>query len=33
MLGVELPGRIDDWLATLVQRPSVAAEVEVVRSL
>jgi glutathione S-transferase len=33
MLGVELPGRIADWLAELEQRPSVAAEVELVRSL
>ncbi len=33
MLGVELPARIADWLAALEQRPSVAAEVEVVRSL
>jgi len=33
MLGVELPARIADWLALLEQRPSVAAEVGVVRSL
>ena len=33
MLGVELPSRIADWLADLEQRPSVAAEVSVVRSL
>jgi glutathione S-transferase len=33
MLGVQLPDRIDAWLAQLEQRPSVAAEVAVVRSL
>jgi glutathione S-transferase len=33
MLGVELPERIADWLAALEQRPSVAAEVAVVRSV
>ena len=33
MLGVELPQRIADWLADLEQRPSVAAEVEIVRGL
>jgi glutathione S-transferase len=33
MLGVELPARVAEWLAELEQRPSVAAEVEVVRSL
>jgi len=33
MLGVELPSRIGDWLAKLEQRPSIAAEVELVRSL
>ena len=33
MLGVQLPGRSSDWLAALEQRPSVAAEVQVVRSL
>ncbi len=33
MLGVELPVRLADWLAALEQRPSVAAEVQVVRSL
>ena len=33
MLGVELPERIADWLAKLEQRPSVAAEVALVRSL
>jgi glutathione S-transferase len=33
MLGVELPSRIADWLAALEQRPSVAAEVSVVRAL
>jgi glutathione S-transferase len=33
MLGVELPERIAEWLSGLQQRPSVAAEVGVVRSL
>jgi RNA polymerase-associated protein len=33
MLGVQLPDRIAEWLAQLEQRPSVAAEVAVVRSL
>jgi glutathione S-transferase len=33
MLGVELPARIATWLAELEQRPSIAAEVEVVRGL
>jgi stringent starvation protein A len=33
MLGVELPARVAAWLGELEQRPSVAAEVEVVRSL
>ena len=33
MLGVELPERITGWLAALEQRPSVAAEVAVVRGL
>jgi glutathione S-transferase len=33
MLGVQLPRRIADWLAALEERPSVAAEVEVVRAL
>ena len=33
MLAVELPSRIADWLADLEQRPSVAAEVSVVRAL
>ena len=33
MLGVTLPQRIADWLADLEQRPSVAAEVEIVRAL
>ena len=33
MLGVTLPQRIDDWLAELEQRPSVAAEVALVRAL
>jgi len=33
MLGLELPERIAAWLAELEQRPSIAAEVAVVRSL
>jgi glutathione S-transferase len=33
MLGVTLPAHIADWLAELERRPSVAAEVAVVRSL
>jgi glutathione S-transferase len=33
LLGVELPDRIAAWLGELEQRPSVAAEVAVVRSL
>ncbi len=33
MLGVTLPDRIASWLGALAERPSVAAEVEVVRSL
>lgn len=33
MLGVTLPARLDAWLERLAARPSVAAEIEVVRSL
>ncbi|MGN6798751.1 MAG: glutathione S-transferase family protein [Gaiellaceae bacterium] len=33
MLGVTLPQRIADWLAELERRPSVGAEVEIVRGL
>jgi glutathione S-transferase len=33
MLGVTLPQSVETWLAELSQRPSVAREVEVVRSL
>ena len=33
MLGVELPARLTSWLDELAQRPSVAAEVKIVRSL
>lgn len=33
MLHVDLPGRVASWLAELEQRPSVAAEAEIVRSL
>jgi RNA polymerase-associated protein len=33
MLGVELPAHLVDWLGELEQRPSIAAEAGVVRSL
>lgn len=33
LLGVALPDRVEAWLLALSERPSVAAEVEVVRSL
>jgi glutathione S-transferase len=33
MLGVTLPERISGWLAELERRPSVAAEIEIVRGL
>lgn len=33
LLGVELPERLRAWLAGLEERPSIAAEAEVVRSL
>ena len=33
MLGVELPARIEAWLKELEQRPSIAAEVGLVRGL
>jgi glutathione S-transferase len=33
MLGAELPARVADWLTGLEERPSVAAEVQVVRAL
>jgi glutathione S-transferase len=33
MLGVELPARVAAWLADLERRPSIAAEVALVRSL
>ncbi len=33
MLGVDLPARVAEWLAGLERRPSIAAEVAVVRSL
>jgi stringent starvation protein A len=33
MLGVELPARIAAWLTELERRPSIAAEVEIVRAL
>ena len=32
LLGVELPERLSSWLAALAERPSVAAEIELVRS-
>jgi glutathione S-transferase len=33
MLGVTLPQRLESWLDQLAQRPSVAAEIDVVRGL
>ena len=33
MLGVELPARLAQWLDELAERPSIAAEIETVRSL
>jgi stringent starvation protein A len=33
LLGVSLPARVGEWLDDLVRRPSVAAEVDVVRGL
>jgi glutaredoxin len=33
MLGVTLPARVADWLDALAKRPSVAAELDVVRGL
>lgn len=33
MLGVSLPQRVEAWLDSLAQRPSVAAEIELVRAL
>jgi stringent starvation protein A len=33
MLGVELPARIEAWLDELAQRPGVAAEIDIVKSL
>jgi glutathione S-transferase len=33
MLGVDLPERLEEWLAELTQRPSVAAEVDLVGTL
>jgi len=33
MLGVQLPERLERWLDRLAERPSVAAEIELVRSL
>jgi hypothetical protein len=33
LLGVELPARVETWVRRLEERPSIAAEVDVVRSL
>jgi hypothetical protein len=33
LYGVELPGRLESWLGELVERPAVAAELEIVRGL
>jgi glutathione S-transferase len=33
LFGVELPDRLEDWLAELAARPAVAAELELVRRL
>jgi glutathione S-transferase len=33
MLAVELPARVEEWLAELARRPSIAAELELVRGL
>ena len=33
LLGVELPSHLDDWLASLAERPSVAAELDIVSAL
>jgi glutathione S-transferase len=33
MLGVTLPGRLEGWLAALAERPSIAAEIDVVGAL
>ena len=33
LLGVPLPGHVEAWVARLAERPSVAAEAELVRSL
>jgi glutathione S-transferase len=33
MLGVTLPARLDSWLDELARRPSIAAEIDVVRGL
>ena len=33
MLGVDLPERLESWLAELTRRPSVAAEVDLVGTL
>ena len=33
MLGIELPARLAEWLSELARRPSVAAEIELVRAL
>ena len=33
MLGVELPPHLDEWLTELAERPSVAAELDIVAAL
>jgi glutathione S-transferase len=33
MLGLELPARVERWLDELAQRPSIAAEIDLVRAL
>ena len=33
LLGVELPTRLDEWLARMAERPSVAAELDIVAAL
>jgi glutathione S-transferase len=33
LLGVELPARLDEWLAGMAERPSVAAELDIVAAL
>jgi glutathione S-transferase len=33
LLGVELPARLEDWVARMAERPAVAAELEIVAAL